>query len=220
MRSGLQPRVFSLPQIHSSLLENGLRVYAVPWTELPLISVHLIIPRGAEADPSGQGGLADLTAEMLTLGTLKRSALQLAAEMDGLGAILSAYSGWNGTSLQVSGLMEDSERLMELLLEIYTQPAFSPEEFEQLKQRRIAQLVQQKDESQIIADERFQEILFRGTPYDHPVYGTLDSLPKLAVEETREFHRENFLIPGSFLVIVGDIQPDRCFQWVEQNFLP
>ena len=118
----------------------------------------------------------------------------------------------------ISGLSEDLERLLELLLEIYTQPAFSPEEFEQLKQRRIGQLVQQKDESQIIADERFQEILFQGTSYDHPVYGTLDSLPKLAVEETREFHRENFLLPGSFMVLVGDFQPERCFQWVRAKF--
>ena len=45
--------------------------------------------------------------------------------------------------------------------------------------------MQQKDESQIIADERFQEILFQGTPYDHPVYGTLESLPGLAVRGRR-----------------------------------
>ncbi len=218
MNSGLRSRTFTLPKIHSSLLKNGLNVYAVSWPELPLVSVHLILPFGAEADPPGRGGLADLSAEMLTRGTQKRSALQLAAEVDGLGALFSANSGWNGTSVYISGLSEDLERLLGLLLEIYSQPAFSPEEFEQLKQRRIGQLVQQKDESQIIADERFQEILFQGTSYAHPVYGTLDSLPKLVNLEAREFHGENFLPPGSFAVFVGDLQPERCFRWVEENF--
>ncbi len=218
MKSGVRSRVFTLPKIHSSILKNGLKVYAVSWPELPLVSIHLILPCGAESDPSGRGGLADLSAEMLTRGTQKRSAMRLAAEIDGLGALFSANSGWNGTSVYISGLSEDLGRLSDLLLEIYTQPAFSPEEFEQLKQRRIGQLVQQKDESQIIADERFQEILFQGTSYDHPVYGTLDSLPKLAVEEIREFHRENFLPPGSFMVFVGDLQPERCFRWAERNF--
>lgn len=218
MKSGVRSRAFTLPKIHSSLLRNGLNVYAVSWPELPLVSIHLILPCGAEADPPGRAGLADLSSEMLTRGTQKRSAMQLAAEIDGLGALFSSSSGWNGTSVYISGLREDLGRLSELLLEIYTEPAFSPEEFEQLKQRRIGQLVQQKDESQIIADERFQEILFHGTSYDHPVYGTLDSLPKLAVEEAAEFQGENFLLPGSFMVFVGDLQPEQCFQWVERNF--
>jgi zinc protease len=218
MKPGAPSRVFSLPEIHSSLLSNGLQVYAVSWPEVPLISLHLLIPLGAEADPAGKGGLVDLSAEMLTSGTKNRSALQLAAEMDGLGASFAAHSGWDWTSLQISGLSEDVERLLEFLLEIYTQPAFSAEEFKQLKQRRIAQLVQQKDESQIIADERFQEVLFRGTPYDHPVYGSLESLPQLTVEEAKEFHEDNFLPPGSFLVFVGDLQPEKCFRWAEKYF--
>jgi zinc protease len=213
-----RPRIFTLPRIHSSSLRNGLKVYAVPRPELPLVGIHLILPCGAETDPPGRSGLADLSAEMLTLGTQKRSALQLAAEVDGLGASLSAHSGWNATSLFVSGLSEDLDRLLGLLLEIYTQPAFSPDEFAQLKQRRTAQLIQQKDESQIIADERFQEILFQGTPYAHPVYGTLDSLPGVVVEEIRQFHGKNFLPPESFLVLTGDLHPERCFRWVEENF--
>ena len=218
MKSAVRSRAFTLPKIHSSLLKNGLNVYAVSWPELPLVSLHLILPCGAEADPQGRGGLADLSSEMLTRGTQKLSAVQLAAEVDGLGALFSASSGWNGSSVYISGLSEDLDHLLALLLEIYTQPAFSPEEFEQAKQRRIGQLVQQKDESQIIADERFQEILFKGTSYAHPVYGTLDSLPKLFIEEITEYHRENFLLPGSFMVFVGDLQPEKCFQWVEANF--
>ena len=171
MSAASPSRFFSLPPVSSSVLEGGLKVYVIRRAELPLVSIHLIIPRGAEADPPGGAGLAHLTAEMLTLGTQKRSASQLAAEIDGLGASLSASSGWNSTSLHLFGLSEDFQRLIDLLLEIYTEPAFSPDEFEQLKQRRLAALVQQKDESQIIADERFQEILFQGTPTIIPFTG-------------------------------------------------
>jgi zinc protease len=218
MNAGSPPRHFALPPVSSSVLGNGLKVYAVPLPDLPLISIHLIVPCGAEADPMDQAGLADLSAEMLTLGTQKRASLRLAAEMDGMGAILSAYAGWNVSSLHISGLSEDLDRLLDLLREIYTEPAHSPEEFEQLRQRRLGQLIQQKDESQIIADERFQQTLFQGTPYDHPAYGTLESLPKITVEDVREFYRKSFLAPGSFLVLVGDLSPDRCLPRVEGIF--
>jgi len=218
MNIGSPSRKFALPPISSSLLRNGLKLYAVPLPDLPLVSLHLIVPCGAEADPVGQGGLADLSAEMLTLGTQQRSSFRLAAEVDGMGAILSAYAGWNIISVHISGLSEDLERLLELLREIYTEPAHAPEEFEQLKQRRIGQLIQQKDESQIIADERFQQILFEGTPYDHPAYGTLESLPKITIEHVQEFYRKSFLAPGTFLVLVGDLSLDRCLPRVEGIF--
>jgi zinc protease len=220
MSGEAKSRVFSLPPVSSAVLGNGWKVYAVNRPELPLVSVHLVIPCGAEADPPGKAGLSSLAAEMLILGTKKRSASQLAAEVDGRGATLAAHSGWNSTSLHIFGLTEDFGPLLNLLLELYTQPSFSAEEFQLLKQRRIAALVQQKDESEIIAEERFQEILFQGTPYDHPVYGTLQSLPTLLGEESQEFYRRRLLSAGGLLVFVGDLQAEACFRWVEENFPP
>ncbi len=209
-------RGFVPPAIASARLRNGLQAHVVRQDELPLVSISLIFPFGAEADPRGKAGLAHLAAEMLTLGTQKRSGSELAAQVDGMGATLTAHSEWDASVLHVFGLSEDFERLMGLLLEIFTQPAFSPEEFEQLKQRRLASLVQQKDESQIIADERFQEILFQGTPYDHPVYGTLKTLPSLTGEEAGAFY-PRLLPEGSLLVAAGDLQPEVCFRWAEEN---
>jgi predicted Zn-dependent peptidase len=58
-------------------------------------------------DPPAKWGLSDLTAEMLTLGTQKRSSTELAAYVDGLGATLAAYSGWNYSSLHIAGLSEE-----------------------------------------------------------------------------------------------------------------
>ncbi len=211
-------RGFTPPEVETSLLLNGLKVHAVPKREIPLVNLYYIVPVGAETDPAGKAGLADLTAEMLTLGTRKRPAAQLAIDVDALGATLSAFSGWESTTLHLSGLSEDWEKLMELLLEIFTQPAFASQEFEQLRKRRLAALVQQKDESAVTADERFQEILFQGSPYDHPVYGTLDSVSHLACEEAEEFYRQQFSSVGGFLVLVGNFPVEGCFRWAEANF--
>jgi len=211
------PRTFSLPPIFSTT-RNGMKIYVVPRSELPLVSVHLVLPHGAETDPTGKAGLADLTAEMLTLGTRKRSGPQIASEVDSLGASLSAHAGWDATSIHIQGLKEDLDHLLELLREVILDPAFSEEEFSQLQRRRLAMLAQQKDESQIVAAERFEEILFRETPYDHPVYGTLKSLPLLSREETQDFYQRRFLPEGSFWVFVGDLDAEACFGQVETKF--
>ncbi len=209
---------FTPPPVSYAQLTQGLRLWAINKPNLPLISVHLVLPYGAEADSPGKAGLADLTAEMLTLGTKKRSALQLAADLDKLGAIFSAHAGWNYTALHIMGLQEDWETLLNILLEIYTEPALAAAEFEQLKKRRWAALEQQKDESPIIADENFQMAIFQGTPYDHPIYGSLSSLPQISWKDISEFYEQNFLPPGSFLVIVGQMEEEKIKRWLEANF--
>jgi len=162
MNPGKGSRGFTVPEVKTFLLGNGLKVHAVPKPELPLLEIHFVFPFGAEADPAGKGGLADFMAEMLTLGTQKRPAAQLAADVDALGAALSAYSGWDSTALHIAGLSEDWERLMELLLEIYTQPAFAGQEFDQLQKRRMAALVQRKDESRSPRTSAFRKSSSRG----------------------------------------------------------
>jgi zinc protease len=208
---------FTLPPIFSAV-RNGMKIYVVPRAGLPLVSLHLIFPYGAETDPPGKAGLTDLAAEMLTLGTRQRSAAQIASEVDGLGASLSAHAGWDATALHLQGLKEDLGRLLELLREMVVEPSFPEEEFSQLQQRRVAALVQQKDESQIVAGERFEEILFRGTPYDHPVYGTLKTVPLISRDEVQDFYRRRSLPEGSFWVLVGDVDPDDCFRRLEAHF--
>ena len=208
---------FTLPPIFSAV-RNGMKIYVVPRAGLPLVSLHLIFPYGAEADPPGKAGLTDLAAEMLTLGTRRRSAAQIASEVDGLGASLSARAGWDATGLHLQGLKEDLDRLLELLREMVAEASFPEEEFAQLQQRRVATLVQQKDESQIVAGERFEEILFRGTPYDHPVYGTLKTIPLISRDEVQAFYGLGPLPEGSFWVLAGDLDPDDCFRRLEANF--
>ena len=210
------PPAFTLPPIFTAV-RNGMKIYVAPRAGLPLVSLHLIFPYGAEADPPGKAGMADLMAEMLTLGTGRHTAAQIASEVDGLGASLSAHAGWDATVLHLQGLKEDLERLLGLLREMIAEPSFPEEEFAQLQQRRVAALAQQKDESQIVAGERFEEILFRGTPYDHPVYGTLKTVPRISRDEVQEFHRRRSLPEGTFWVVAGNVDPEDCFRRLEAN---
>jgi zinc protease len=208
---------FALPPVFSEE-RNGLKIHVAPRPEIPLVSLSLILPRGAEADPPGKAGLADLAAEMLVLGTKGRTAAEIASEVDGLGASLSAHAGWDATVLRLQGLKEDLDRLLALLRETAGEPSFPEEEFSQLSRRRVAALIQQKDESALVAGERFEEILFRGTPYGHPVQGTLKTVPLLSRDEVRDFYPGAPFPRGSFLVLAGDLDPEDCFRRIAADF--
>jgi zinc protease len=82
----------ALPKAQTVKLANGLTVYLVESHELPVVAGELVVRSGSAADPAGKHGLAAYTAAMIDEGTSKRDALQIAADLEALGATLGRRS--------------------------------------------------------------------------------------------------------------------------------
>ena len=80
----------SSPRRFVQTLANGLRVIVVQRDGLPLVTAELVFVRAAEADPARVSGLADLTATLLTKGTARRTAPQIAEAAEALGGSTGA----------------------------------------------------------------------------------------------------------------------------------
>jgi zinc protease len=190
-------------------LRNGLTIMGLEYHKLPLVHITLMVKNGSERDPAGKEGLADLTAEMVTLGTEVRDSQQLALEMEQLGARYSASSGQDASFVEVAGLADAFPTLMDLLGDMLLRPAFPRQEMQLSQQRRIASLIQQQDQAEVIADEIIYERLLIGTPYAHPTYGTMQSLVGLSAEDPRSFYRRHYSPGEAVLLVIGDLTPQE-----------
>ena len=95
------PRAFVPPAFQRQALTNGMVAYTAPWKALPLVSMRIIIPVGSADDPVGKEGLAQLAAKMLTQGTDKLTAVELAAAFRALGATVSTGVGSDNTEISI-----------------------------------------------------------------------------------------------------------------------
>jgi len=204
-----------LPVVEGQTLDNGLRVLAVKDRKLPLVNLVLMIEKGAEADEEGKSGQADLALEMLTLGTQRRSSEEIALQVDSLGARLGFSSAWDSSFIELEGLSEDVGSLLDILSDMVLHPVFPLSEFDQLKERRIASLIQDLDESEIVADIQFVQSIFEGSPYGHPRHGTIDSVRSLSLADLEGFHDQYVVADRCVLLVVGDIEPEEIFETAE-----
>jgi zinc protease len=204
-----------LPMVEGRTLDNGLKVLTVKDRKLPLVNLVLMIKRGAEADEEGKSGQADLALEMLTLGTQRRSSEEIALEVDSLGARLGFSSAWDCSFIELDGLSEDVCSLLDILSDMVLHPMFPKSEFDQLKERRIASLIQDLDESEIVADIQFVQSIFEGTPYGHPRHGTVDSVRSLSLADLEGFHDRYVVAGRCVLLVVGDIDSEEVFETAE-----
>lgn len=99
-----------MPAWSRTVLPNGLVVLMMRQDENPLVHARLTLRAGSASDPKGKEGLASLTAELLTAGTEKRSAEQIATDTDFVGGQLSATSDAETTTVTSQFLSRDTAR--------------------------------------------------------------------------------------------------------------
>ena len=215
---GAPPRLAPLPiQMHQ--FDNGLLLAVVERRDLPMVDVELVIRAGAALDDPHKTGRAVMTAEMLDEGTSTRSVLQIADEVDYLGAHLSISAGWDTTMLSLHVLSGRLHDALDVFADVVLHPSFPEEEFERKKRERLTALLQDRDEPRVIANKALARGVFgQSHPYGNPAGGTYESLSNLKLHDVRGFYEQYFKPEAAYMVVVGDVELDAVVATIGRHF--
>jgi zinc protease len=191
-------------------LANGLTVYLIEKHNLPIVSANLVVLSGSERNRPELPGLASFTAEMLDEGTIKRSALQLARDVDRLGASLSTGSSTDLSFVAVRSLLKNVEGAFELAADVLLQPEFREEEIERIRHDRLTHILQQKDNPNSLATKVFFNAVYGSShPYGHTEIGTQKSNQDTTRDLLERFWASGYVPGNTALVVAGDMSLDR-----------
>lgn len=197
---------FAVPMPQVSQLQNGMPLWFFPRTELPTVAGSIVIPGGGVLHPPGQGGLAQLTADMLDEGTTNRSAAQLALEVEAMGASISASCGWDGIYIGFRCLTSDLAQTLDIAADILLNPSFPDKEWRRVHGQTLAALKSERDS----ADARAYRALLRQLygsdhPYHLPLDGTEETVARLSADDLRAFHARGLLGRRASVIVAGDV---------------
>jgi zinc protease len=212
------PRSVAFPKPVERTLANGLRVVVVEKNGMPLVSAVLAVRSGAETDPAGLAGLADVTATLLTKGTEKRSAPEIAEAMEALGGTLGASAGWDVARVSTTVTSPKIDAALEILADVVRNPTFKDEEIERYRAQAIDDLNVQLSQPGAIARYVAARVVFGDAPYGHPATGTPESLVKIARADVVKQHDTYYRPDNAVLVLGGDIKADAAFKLAERLF--
>ena len=199
-------------------LPNGLVWLFSEQRSLPLVRVNLLIKGGELCDPPDKAGLANLTALLLTQGTKKRSASEIAREVDFLGARLGASGSDDYTSVGLTVLKKGLEPGLDLFQDILLNPAFDKDEIKRKVSQLQASFQTDQDEPGIVASRAFHRRLFGSHPYAHPPKGTPAGLKAIERQDLVDFHQKYYRPNNAILTIVGDLSFEEAQAWVTKIF--
>src|SRR5215470_8677505 len=103
------------PLAHREVLPNGIVLLVAERPTIPIVVVRLYTRAGSVYDPLDAGGLANLTADMLTRGTAKHTAPELDRAIEFVGGSLEGDAGRDGATVSLSVLKKDLRLGLDLL---------------------------------------------------------------------------------------------------------
>lgn len=206
-----------LPTAERHVLGCGLELLLLPHDKAPVVHCSLVLPAGAARDPLGMAGLTGLTAGLLDEGTELRSSLELADELDGMGAGIGAGSGWDATFANLNCLTRHLDRAAGLFAEVVTRPALADHEWQRLRKQRLDGLTAAADQPGTLAAWAFDSTLFSARhPYGFPSGGTPSTVGRIGLGDLRECWSRTFRPAGAAMVVVGDVTAGKVVPLFER----
>jgi zinc protease len=207
-----------LPRPVETVLANGINVMILEDHRFPLVAVQFEIEgAGSLYEPANQPGLAGATARMLDQGTKTRTSVQIAEQVDSLGARLSASAGFgSGTAtVAASGLSDTFEKWFALTTDVLLHPSFPGDELAQYQSRTKPALLQQRSQPNFLVNQTMSRVLY-GTYPAAVVSTTPESLDSLTPAILADWHDRRFAPQNTILAISGDVNAATLIPKLQQ----
>ena len=211
------------PAIEETTLSNGMKVVLATRSTIPVIEMSVQFDAGYAADSitGGKLGGASFTGSMLDEGTAKRSAIDIAEELEGLGATMGAGSTLDTTGVSMSALKENLSPSLDILADVLRNPAFDQTELDKLRSRWISGIDQEKANPvqlalRLLPPEIYGKDHAYGVPFTGS--GTEASINSLTREDLVNFHKTWLRPDNATVFVVGDTTMEEMKPALERAF--
>jgi predicted Zn-dependent peptidase len=185
--------------------KTGLTVWLIERHALPYVAMTLSVPTGSSSDPTGKGGLAFATADMLDEGAGSRGAIELSRAIDALGASLVTGATSDASTVSLSVLKKNLAPAFALFSDVVARPRFDAVEWRRVHELELNDLVERAADPEEVERVVARAVLFGPDhPYGHPVDGTSSSSKAIGLDDITRFYRAAFRPDRAVLAVVGD----------------
>jgi zinc protease len=199
-------------------LPNGLRLLVKEDHRLPFIEFRAVFQGGVLTETADHNGVTQLTGKMLLKGTARRSAEDIAREIESVGGSMDSYGGNNSFGVSAEVMSGDFATGLDLLSDVLLNPAFPAPALERERQVQLAGIRAQKDHLLQSAAQAMRRALFGDAGYGLDALGTETSVQNIQVPDLQTFHQKLARPNNCVLAIYGDVNTGEVRAAVEQAF--
>jgi len=204
--------------VRVSTLPNGLTVATDVMQGIETVSVGVWVAVGTRHEPEALNGISHLLEHMAFKGTERRSATDIAVEIESVGGNLNAYTGRERTCYYAKMLAEDLPLATDILADILQHSRFDAEELERERHVILQEIGQAEDTPDDIVFDHFQETAYPGQALGWPVLGRSEVIERLDRTEVAGYMQRHYGAKGTIVAAAGRVDHDAFVAHVGNLF--
>jgi len=199
-------------------LSNGIRVVSETLPKSRALSIGVWVKVGARHEPKEIGGVSHFIEHMFFKGTQKRSAKDIATEIDSLGGEMNAFTSQETTTYYVKVLDEHLAKAIDILSDILLGSKFDPAEMEKERKVILEEIKGVEDTPDDYIHELFTGTVWEDHPLGRPILGTRDTIKSLKHTDILSYI-DNYYSPREIVIsVAGNFEHARLIELLDSAF--
>jgi predicted Zn-dependent peptidase len=204
--------------ISISRLFNGIHVLTDHMPHLETLALGVWIKAGARDEAAEEGGVAHLLEHMAFKGTSRRSAMDIASEIENVGGEINAATGMETTAYFSRVLKDDWPLALDILSDILTDPVFDSAELDKEKYVILQEIAAANDAPDDLVFELLGEAAFPGHPLGRSILGEAARVERYGAGSILAYRNKHYTAPRIVLAAAGHVDHQTLVEAAEKRF--
>jgi zinc protease len=218
MATSAEPRQ-TLP-LHTTVLDNGLKVLVLEEHTAPLASVWCWYRVGSKDERPGLTGVSHWVEHMNFKGTANIPRDQVKGIIEQFGGTWNGYTWIDQTTYLETATRDALDRMLFIESERMARCLYDPADCESERTVIISELQGGENDPDQFLDQELTATAFKAHPYRHPTIGWLSDLQTMTRDDLFGYYRRYYVPNNATLVIVGDVDPKDAVAMAARHFGP
>lgn len=199
-------------------LSNGMTLLVKENHSVPIVAMRASALGGVRLESPGEYGMNNFIARTMTKGTAKRSAEDIANQVDRIAGSLGGFSGRDSVGLVGEFLSRYFDEGLDLFADVLMNPTFPAKEVERQRKEIIAAIGRIEDHPEQLAVDIMRKNLFAPHPYSARILGEVETVSKISRKDLISYYHRVIVPQNIVLAVVGDVRAEEVIEKMETAF--
>ena len=181
-----------MENVKKDVLDNGLTVLTERMPHVRSVSMGVWVKTGSRSETPELNGVAHFVEHLLFKGTRRRTAEEIAKEVDSIGGHLDAFTGKETVCYNAKVLDDHLPLAFDILSDLVLNPRFDPDEMERERSVVLEEIKMEEDIPDDLVCEIFTQNFWKNQPLGRPILGTSQTVSRLDRDRVADFFREHY----------------------------
>jgi predicted Zn-dependent peptidase len=204
--------------VNVTRINSGLVVVTDAMAHLQTSSLGVWVGAGSRDERPDEHGISHLLEHMAFKGTSRRTARQIAEEIEAVGGDLNAATSVETTAYYARTLAADVPLALDVLADILSDPAFDPEELQREQGVIVQEIGASEDAPDDVVFDKLQVTAFPDQPIGRSILGTRESVKSFDRRKLAAYLARNYRAPDMVVAAAGAVDHRAVVDEVERRF--